>query len=293
MSEPDGGKPVLYVFYGDDARDIDDLVSSLQSKMGEDTSMVEMNTTRLSGKEATLNALKDAAYALPFLSDRRLVLVQGFPTGLNSADGRSRFEAFLGGLPDSTALVLAVTDVLVSKKAGWKQMNKDGAFILKWAAAQGARAYVKECRLPVGREMAGWIVNRARQLGGQFTPQAGLALSTVTGSDTGLAHQEILKLLTYVDFHRPVEIEDVQDVASSGSQVDIFTMVDGIAAGNISQALRNLDGLLQEQDPISLFGMIARQFRLLILAREQMDAGVGERTRCPTAWGCTHSWPKN
>ncbi len=271
MSEPASEKPVLYLFYGDNALEIEDNLSSLQAKMGGDPSMAEMNTTHLQGKEASLNVLQDAAYALPFLAERRLVIVHGLPSGLGSSEARGRFEAFLDGLPETTALVLAVTDTFQGKRAGWKLMNKDGAFILKWAAKQSGRVYTKECRSPAAYEMAGWIVGRARQAGGQFQPQAAAALAAATGPDTGLAYQEIVKLLTYVDYRRPVELEDVQELTTPGGQADIFAMVDAIAVGNAGQALRNLDVLLQEQDPFSLFGMIARQFRLLLLAREAID----------------------
>jgi DNA polymerase-3 subunit delta len=50
-------------------------------------------------------------------------------------------------------------------------------------------------------------------------------------------------------------------------------MVDALGQGRTNVALRQLDGLLQNGDPYSLFGMVVRQFRLLLLTREQLAYG--------------------
>ncbi len=92
-------------------------------------------------------------------------------------------------------------------------------------------------------------------------------------NDTRLATQEITKLLTYVDFQRPVEAEDVEQVTAANGPVDTFAMIDALALGQTETALRLLHALLEQQDPLSLFGMIARQFRLLLQAREVLDEG--------------------
>jgi DNA polymerase-3 subunit delta len=65
----------------------------------------------------------------------------------------------------------------------------------------------------------------------------------------------------------------VEKLATPGSQADIFKLVDSLAEGDGRTALRMLKKLLEEQDPLSLFGMVVRQFRLLLQAREVLDEG--------------------
>jgi DNA polymerase III subunit delta len=60
-------------------------------------------------------------------------------------------------------------------------------------------------------------------------------------------------------------------------QSDIFAMVDAIGERNGQKALELLHILLEEMDFIPLFGMVIRQFRLLIQAREILDLGGTER----------------
>ncbi len=124
--------------------------------------------------------------------------------------------------------------------------------------------------------MAEWIREEARRQGGQFTPAAASALVEHVVNDTQLASLEAEKLLNFVDFKRPVEVEDVEELTAQGGQADVFKMVDALASGNAQLALHLLHRLLEEQEPLSLFGMVARQFRLLLQTRELLDEGGGQ-----------------
>jgi DNA polymerase-3 subunit delta len=142
-------------------------------------------------------------------------------------------------------------------------------------AAHGERALYRLYTLPRIGEMPEWVRKEARQQGGQFSPEGAAALVTHIGNDTRLASLEITKLLTYVDYKRPVGAEDVNDLTAQTGQVDVFDMVDALAGGNTRQAIGLLHRLLEVQDPLSLFGMIVRQFRLLLQAREVIEEGRG------------------
>jgi len=53
-------------------------------------------------------------------------------------------------------------------------------------------------------------------------------------------------------------------------------MVDALGNRNGELALRMLHRLLDEDEPLRLFGMIVRQFRMLLQTREMLDSGFGE-----------------
>ena len=98
-------------------------------------------------------------------------------------------------------------------------------------------------------------------------------LAEMTGDDTRQAAQEITKLLTYVNFAHPVGIEDVEAVSIVTASVDIFELVDAISLQNGKQAQRLFHRLLEDKDAFEIFGLVVRQFRLLILARDVLDDG--------------------
>jgi DNA polymerase-3 subunit delta len=70
-----------------------------------------------------------------------------------------------------------------------------------------------------------------------------------------------------------VEVDDVQHLTAQALEGDIFGLVDALGSRNGKVASTMLHRLLEEEDPLRIFGMIVRQFRLILLAREILDYG--------------------
>ncbi len=95
--------------------------------------------------------------------------------------------------------------------------------------------------------------------------------------DLRLAEQEVHKLTAYTGYRRPVEAADVETLTADVNEGDIFKLVEALGGPNPRFALSMLRRLLEYQDYLSVFGMIVRQFRLLIQVREALDDGGGRR----------------
>jgi len=246
----------------------------MTKQLGADSSIADLNITRLDGRHANDDEIRSAVNSMPFLAERRLVILSYPFVRLGTDAARKRFLSMLDGLPPTTALVLVVEDVI--EKGKWKSLPQvDTNWLRKWLNAAGDRTIYRLFQLPRIKDMPEWVRKEARQQGGQFDPEAAAALAAHIGNDTQLASLEITKLLTYVDYKRPVGADDVSDLTAQTGQADVFEMVDSLAGGNTRQALTLLHRLLEVQDPLSLFGMVTRQFRLLIQAREVLDEGRG------------------
>lgn len=276
--------PLVTLLYGDDHQTLRDRVEGMTARMG-DPSMADMNILRLDGANQGTNedVVRTAAYTLPFLTSRRMVILDNPVLVMRSEGAKQKFLDMLANLPQSTALVLVQEDVWQSGKdqTGWKLLydhKEKGKHkihpLLQWARDAGQRVKIEICRLPPLNSMPGWITQETKRQGGQINPRAAAALASIIGSETGQARQEITKLLTFVDFQRPIETEDVNDLVAPGGQADVFTMVDALAMGDSRQALRHLNRLLEEQDAPSLFGMIVRQYRLILMAKEALESGI-------------------
>jgi DNA polymerase III subunit delta len=125
--------------------------------------------------------------------------------------------------------------------------------------------------LPRGDALVRWIQERAKSMGGQFTMEAAERLADQVGDEPRQLDQEIRKILTYIDFKRPAEPDDVEHLTPFTRQGDIFALVDALADNRGREAQNMLHRLLEEQDALSIFGMVVRQFRLLLQAREVLD----------------------
>ena len=255
-------RPVLYLLHGNDEEARAEVVQRLKARLG-DATVVEMNYRRFEGA-VPIGVLEDEARALPFLAPRRVVHWVN-PRWPGKKD-RQAFLALLEALPPTTALVLEFPQAL-----------KANHWLLTWAQAHPQRAWTRRTERPQGEAMARWILKKAREEGGQFTPQAAQALAEQVGDDTTLALQEIRKLLAFAGYRRPVEVDDVLEVGITTAHPNVFRMVDALGHGNSALALRELHTLLAQSEPPLLWGMVVRQFRLLLLARYAQERGVPPR----------------
>jgi len=264
--------PVVYILNGEDEFAISNFLTAIQAKMG-DATTAEMNTTRLEGRSLSIDALTNAVSVMPFLASRRLVIVTNPLAKLNSPTLREKFVALLERVPPTTALVLVENRLLTDERDRRKGKIH---WLEEWAHQAGDRAIIRTFLPPRGEVMIRWILDRAKAMGGQFTAEAAERLADQVGDEPRLLDQEIRKILTYVNFKRPVDPDDVEHLTPFSRQGDIFALVDALANHKGREAQEMLHRLLEEQDTLSIFGMVVRQFRLLILAREVMDKGGRE-----------------
>ena len=276
-------KPVVYILRGDDREAIETHIHNFYQSLGE-AEIADLNFTHLEGGQVDLNDLRGAALALPFLTERRLVVLEDalkLVEGGGETRKKDQFLALLESLPTSTALVLVLPDSQkVRKRDGrwesyWSTLGQKH-WLMLWADEAGGKVYIQDCPLPSAREMGHWIRNKAMERSGNFTIGAAQILADYVGNNTQRATQEIDKLLTYANFERPVDEDDVQRLGIQDRESDIFELVDSIGSRNGQKALDLLHLLLEEMSFGQLFSMVVRQFRLILQAREIMDAGGGE-----------------
>ncbi len=269
--------PSVILLHGSDEYAIAAHIEKLVTALG-DPSTADMNIARFDGR-AGLNFeyLYTAVNAVPFLAPRRMVVLahpsSAFPTGKTqkqtppvpatdadapSSEHRRKFLELLDNVPPTTSMLLVESDTL-----------KADHWLMKWARKSGAE--MRACLMPKRWEMSKWLENEARKQGGRLEPQAASLLAEMTGENTRIAAQEITKLLTYVNYARPVTAADVEQVSILSAQGDVFALVDALGTGNGQAAQKMLHRLLENEEPFQLWGMVIRQFRLLLQTREMLD----------------------
>jgi DNA polymerase-3 subunit delta len=253
--------PNLFFLFGNDEFAISRRLKDFESDFNDPTS-ADMNMARLDARSVSENDLNTAVNAMPFLAKRRLVLLANPSAKYNNAASRKKFLEFIERTPESTRLVMYEPV---------EPRDADRHWLVKWAEKHEKSMQMKAFMLPRPREMTGWIVNETRSQGGQIEPRAAEMLKDMVGVDTRQAGMEIAKLLAYVDWVRPVTGADVEAVCIVTSQESVFDFVDALSNGNGQSAQHLLHRLLESEDPFSLWGMVVRQFRLLLQAREILD----------------------
>lgn len=255
----------IHILFGSDEFAIAKKAESFVKSMGDPTT-ASMNTSRLDMRSATENQLNNAVNAMPFLAAQRLVLLDSPSKKYTGQDGHKKFLTFLDAAPPSALM-------LILEPGEIKEREKASHWLLKWSAKNAGRAAVHEFNLPRQREMPRWIVEETARQGGKIEQPAAARLAEMTGENTRQAAMEIAKLLTYVNFSHPIGLEDVEAVSIVTAQASVFDMVDAMGLGDTRRAQKSLRQLLDEDEPFSIFGMVVRQFRMLLIAREVLDEG--------------------
>lgn len=265
-------QPSVYVLNGDDDFAIAGFLAGLQNSLG-DPATAGMNTARLDGRSLALNDLSLAVNTLPFLAPRRLVIVTHPLAFMSTQAMREKATSLLEKTPPTTTVALVEHRLLTEERE-----RKTGSvnWLEKWAVSAGERVALRTFSVPHGAAMTAWILERAKHHGGQFTPQAAEQLIRLIGDEPRLADQEIQKLLAYANYSRPVSPEDVENLTVFAREGDIFAMVDALGNRDGKKAQALLHHLLSEQDALSIMGMVVRQFRLLLQAREMVERRAQE-----------------
>jgi DNA polymerase-3 subunit delta len=266
--------PNLYFLFGNDEFAITRKLKDFDSDFTDPTS-ADMNTARLDARAMNENDLNTAVNSMPFLAKQRLVLLANPSAKYNNQAARKKFLEFLEKAPDTTRLVMYEQVEARDVEKHW---------LMKWAEKNQKMIQTRAFMLPRLKDMTGWIINETKQQGGQIEPRAADMLKDMVGVDTRQAGMEIAKLLAYVNWARQVNVQDVEAVCVVTSQQSVFDFVDALSNGNGKSAQHLLHRLLETEDPFTLWGMVVRQFRLLIQAREILN-GRGSKEDVARALG--------
>ena len=277
-------KPTVHILYGSNDLEIQRYVDELIVK-ADDKANASMNITRLDGASLDFNELNTAVNTLSFLSDGRLVILsntfKAF-TGENKKIGDEKKKKMLdliASMPASTTLVL----IEILEPSG-PESRKIGLWMKKLRSLlpPSVNVITNDYSFPNQYSVVGWIVKESHDQAAAHNKQiqidmdAAKLLAELAETDTRIISQEVSKLLEYVDYERNITKEDVLNVSSFNGEANIFDMVDALSSGDGKQAQLSLDRLLQNEDPrLAIWPMIIRQFRLLLQAREVLDAGGG------------------
>lgn len=251
----------FYLLHGDDHLRLQAEVKRMRDQVGDDAGL---SVSEFDGADTSVPEVVNAVSSVPFLADRRLVIVKGLLAHITrkgaGETGKQAAERLLEALPQLPAwarLVLVEHETLPDN-------NK---FVR--LAQEHPAGFVRAFTVP--KDTTDWIIKRAAHNHGvEIEHRAAYALAQITAQDLPRADNELAKLAAYVNGERPITEADVDLLTPYLAEVRIFDMMDAMAEGRGDKALTELYMLLgpQEQDPFGIFSMMARQFRLLLLAKE-------------------------
>jgi DNA polymerase-3 subunit delta len=271
---------MYYILHGEDEFSRSEEVKKMRAKMG-DPQFADLNITLFDGRKVSLAELQHACDAVPFLSDKRLVIVEGMLARFDPRRKKSEEDAgeeieeeanpqlskelkgYLTQLTGTVRLVFVESKTLAKNNP-----------ILKHAESEKKKAYVKEFKVPAERALPKWIQERVNAKGGTIEIDAVNELAAHVGSGLRLLDNEIEKLLAYRG-KEAIRADDVRALVASVRESNIFELVDALGRRETDVALNLLHGQLDHNAaPQYLLSMITRQFRLLLQVKDLAARGL-------------------
>ena len=267
----------VQVVYGDSFL-VAGALKELKAQIGP-SEVWEANFHQIAAADASLSSLMPVCDAIPFLAEKRLVLVEGALSALERRDGRTGsrgrgaptqaastwegLEDYVSRMPPTTSLVFADGAV-----------RRGNPFLERLRPV----AQVIELPTPNGEALARWVRTATTAKGGSINPGAIALLCRLVGPNLFALDGELEKLILYAD-GSSIEESHVRQLVSQAREASIFTVVDAILEGRSKIALNSAARLFEGGADFSyIVAMLARQLRLVLLARDFAEQG--------------HSWPE-
>lgn len=221
----------------------------------------DSNLEEFDGAKVDLSLLRGSLSALPFLGEKRLVILKNFIRD-NKADVAKKALPLLDALADTTVFVMTELGSPDKRGALYKKLVQE--------------ATVRIFNPPQGAQLSTWIIRRAQTHGGKIDNRSANYLAGLVGQDLFRLENEVQKLSLYAG-ERAINPELIDEMVSGQIEQSIFTLTDQLAHKNISGALRTMR-MLQEQghEAPFLFAMITRQFRLMLEMKVLGESGMGQ-----------------
>ena len=220
-----------------------------------------MNLDIFEEEKAQVNTILDVAETLPFLDDKRLIIVrnsQFFKKGSRKEEG-VKLIPYMENLPESCC-ILFIEDKVEKNNLLYKAVMQYGMAI--------------EFK-PLGeKDLLTWIKREIKNSGLIISDKVIQYFLQITNQDMDAIKGELEKLISFKGQGGEFFIEDIDQVCSVSIEAKVFDLVRAVAEGQGRKAsliYRNM--LTLKESPYTVFYLITSQFRNMLLVTLFQEEG--------------------
>jgi DNA polymerase-3 subunit delta len=202
---------------------------------------------RIDAEEAEGQAILDAVQSLPFLAERKMVVVRSLGSNKQAAE---QIEQIISSAGDSTDLIFH--EPLTDKRTAYYKTLK-------------SKTQLEEFNELDVHELADWSVNEANKAGASLSQSDAKFLVDRVGANQALLANELEKLLTY---NPHITRGSIELLTEPTPQSKVFDLLDAAFSGNKSRALKLYEEQrAQKVEPQAILALVAWQLQLLAVAK--------------------------
>lgn len=243
----DGSLPSVLLFEGEEEQMKQEALSALRKGLLP-AGIEEMNEMILDDPET--DQLIAATETLPFLADRRLVIVRDHPALTGRSEADDRLISYLPSVPSTAVLLFYCTGKPDARKKLYTAVKKMGGI-------------VSFPRLS-GSELTRFVTNAFHAFGKECDARTADYLIFTVGNDASLLMSEIAKIASFAGERLSVTADDISVLATPSTECTVFQLVDSVVSGQKKRALILMKNqLLNGTDPAAMLSLLLRQYRFL------------------------------
>jgi len=222
---------------------------------------LELNHLMIDGTETTVDTIIAASETLPFLSDKRIVVVKDYTglTGKKSED-EDKLKKYLTKVSESTCLIFYVRGNVDKKRAIYKAIAKHGET-------------VEFVRLNHS-DLTKWIRKRFRMYNKKISNADLQHFIMQVSNNLEDVKNEIEKLAAYAGDSPDITRKEIDRLVKPSPEYTVFQFIDAVSARRKAAALEQMETLLeQEQSIFGILSLIARQLKIMLLCKSYDEMG--------------------
>jgi DNA polymerase-3 subunit delta len=208
----------------------------------------------------TLAAVMDDLGTLPFLADRRVVVIRDADRFISTY--REKLERYLESPAPTGTLMLVCRSFAKNTR------------LYKAAAEAGGQTV--ECKRLTVRGLIDFVVAEVGARGKRVDQATAARLVELTGQDQGLLVGEVEKLCLYAHERPAITVNDVDDLVGLTREEKIFAVMDAAATGRLAQALQLWQQVIAtDKDAIyKAIGGMTYKVRAWLAAHQMISDGM-------------------
>ena len=249
---------LVYLIYGTQQMKLEQALDRLKRRLSQ-VGDLDFNLQTFRGDSAHADDVIAACNTMPFMSERRLVIIRDADK-MQKAD-LDALAAYAKSPSETTTLVLVAEKI-------------DKRYSLY--SAIDALGGVAEYRAPRKSEYPAEVVQMFAAKGRTVGREAAEALVTAVGHDMTRLSLEVDKVVAYAGDSRTLSRADLEEVMSSTAPTSVFEFVDALGFRDSRAALHHLADLIGQNESVhGVHAMGVRRIRDLIAVQTLVSRGQG------------------
>ena len=206
-----------------------------------------------------------ASYTSLFNDSKNMIIKNSDAMFSKSNVDLDRLEKFIQNPNPSTTVIFLFNDKIDERKKVVKLLKERNAYI-----------YIKPLSY---KDINNKIIEKCKKLGYKISESNASFITFSSLNNYDIAMQELEKVFLFYKDPTEIKREDLEEIISLSIDDNNFKFVDAVIKKDVKLSFKLLDNLkLFKVEPIVLLSLLAREYRLILFAKQLIDQGYSKYT---------------